>query len=131
MRSLDPAGGSAVLDDGRALGYDRAVLCTGSGAIVPPFRNSNAAGVHVFRDPADCEAILAAAGPGRRVAVIGGGLLGLEAAFALSKLGCVTSVVHLVDRLMERQLDGPAAAMLAPAIAGLGIDVRLEHSTRG
>jgi nitrite reductase (NADH) large subunit len=62
--------------------------------------------------------------------VIGGGLLGLEAAHALALLGCPTTVVHLVDRLMERQLDGPAAALLAPAMERLGVDVRLSHATR-
>ncbi|MGZ6569256.1 MAG: FAD-dependent oxidoreductase, partial [Solirubrobacteraceae bacterium] len=117
------------LDDGTAISFDRVVLCTGSDALVPPFGCSDASGVHIFRDPADCEAILEAAGPGRRAAVIGGGLLGLEAAYSLARLGCQTTLVHLVDRLMERQLDGAAAAMLAPAIEELGIEVRLQQVT--
>ena len=71
-----------------------------------------------------------AARPARgRAAVIGGGLLGLEAAHALARLGCATTVVHLIDRLMERQLDAPAAALLAPAMEALGVEVRLEHAT--
>jgi nitrite reductase (NADH) large subunit len=132
VAALDPAAGTATLADTHetTLHFERAVLCTGSDALVPPLQGEDASGVHVFRDPADCAAILADAGPGRRAAVIGGGLLGLEAAYALAQLDCSTTVVHLVDRLMERQLDAPAAALLAPAIAALGVDVRLAHATR-
>ncbi len=129
--ALDPQAGTATCDDDerRVLGFDRVVLCTGSDALVPPFEGADAHGVHVFRDPADCAAILAAAPTARRAVVIGGGLLGLEAAHALAQLQCPTTVVHLVDRLMERQLDAPAAAMLVPAIEALGVDVRLQHAT--
>ena len=131
VEALNADQGSATLSDGEAVSFARVVLCTGSDPLVPPLGNSGAAGVHVFRTPEDCAAILAAASEGRQVAVIGGGLLGLEAAFALSKLGCRTTVVHLVDRLMERQLDAAAAAMLSPAIEALGVEVRLEHATAG
>lgn len=132
VEALDPDRGSASLSNGGGtVRWGRAVLCTGSDALVPPFGNSNAPGVHVFRTPEDCAEITAAASCGPRAAVIGGGLLGLEAAFALSKLGCATTVVHLVDRLMERQLDAGAAGMLSPAIQELGIGVRLEHATTG
>ena len=85
--------------------------------------------MHVFRDPADCEAIAAAARVARRAAVIGGGLLGLEAARGIVAHGCPVTVVHLMDRLMERQLDRGAADLLAPAMAALGVDVLLERAT--
>jgi nitrite reductase (NADH) large subunit len=129
---LVPDAGAAVLDDadGTVQRFDRAVLCTGSDPLVPPLEGAEAAGVHVFRDPVDCAAILQAAAGARRAAVIGGGLLGLEAAHALARLGCPTTVVHLVDRLMERQLDAPAAALLAPAMQRLGVEVLLSHATR-
>jgi len=132
VTALDPDAQTATLDDGDAtvLHFERAVLCTGSDALVPPFEGVGLPGVEVFRDPGDCARMVEAAAGARHAAVIGGGLLGLEAAYALAKLGCPTSVIHLVDRLMERQLDGPAAALLAPAIAALGVDIRLEHSTR-
>ncbi|HEX6389320.1 MAG TPA: nitrite reductase large subunit NirB [Solirubrobacteraceae bacterium] len=133
VASLDPQAGTATLNDMHhtVLRFDRAVLCTGSDALVPPMQNQDAAGVHVFRDPADCEAIVAAARlTASRAAVIGGGLLGLEAAYALAQLGTPTTVIHLVDRLMERQLDAPAAALLRPAIEELGVEIRLEHATR-
>jgi nitrite reductase (NADH) large subunit len=106
-------------------GYDRYVLCTGSDALVPPIPGAHHA--HVFRGPEDCAAIAAAA-RGRAV-VIGGGLLGLEAARGLAALGCETTVVHLMDRLMERQLDAGAAALLAPAMEHLGVTVLLERDT--
>ena len=61
--------------------------------------------------------------------MIGGGLLGLEAAYGLASLGCPVTVVHLMDRLMERQLDGGAAALLAPAMEALGVEVLLERNT--
>ncbi|TML05801.1 MAG: NAD(P)/FAD-dependent oxidoreductase [Actinobacteria bacterium] len=128
VTELDPELGRAALADGTDVVFDHAVLCTGSDPLVPPLDGGG--GAHVFRDPADCDAIRAAAAGARRAAVIGGGLLGLEAAHALAKLGCPTTVVHLVDRLMERQLDGPAAALLAPAIERLGVDVRLTHASR-
>ncbi len=130
VASLDPDTGTATLESGTVLHYDRVVLCTGSDALVPPLEGSDLDGVEVFRDPADCAAILGAARSARHAAVIGGGLLGLEAAHALAKLGTATTLIHLVDRLMERQLDAPAAKLLTPAIAGLGVDVRLEHATK-
>ena len=65
-----------------------------------------------------------------KAVVIGGGLLGLEAARGLAALGCETTVVHLMDRLMERQLDAGAAALLAPAMEALGVEVLLERNTR-
>ena len=122
--------GTVALSDGTVRHADRVVLCTGSDAFVPPLPGRELPGVVVFRDPADCAAMVARSAQIERAAVIGGGLLGLEAAHALVARGCATSVVHLVDRLMERQLDAPAAAMLAPAMEGLGVDVRLSHATQ-
>lgn len=130
VTTLSPDAGTATLSTGTVLHYDRVVLCTGSDALVPPMEGSAATGVEVFRDPADCAAILGAARSARHAAVIGGGLLGLEAAHALARGGTPVTLVHLVDRLMERQLDAPAAALLAPAIEALGVEVRLEHATR-
>ena len=127
VSALDPEARTAALDDGTVLHFDHAVLCTGSDALVPPIEGTGATGVDVFRDPADCERIARGSGP---VAVVGGGLLGLEAAYALARRGREVTVVHLVDRLMERQLDAPAAALLLPAIEALGVEVRLAHATR-
>jgi nitrite reductase (NADH) large subunit len=129
IAELDLDAGTARTGDGELLAYDRVVLCTGSDALVPPMAGADTAGVEVFRGPEDCERIVQAAASSRRAAVIGGGLLGLEAAYQLATMGVPVSVVHLMGRLMERQLDGPAAQLLAPAIEGLGVEVLLEHAT--
>jgi nitrite reductase (NADH) large subunit len=117
------------LDDGTLVAYDRLALATGSRPLLPPIPGIDLDGVHAFRDPADCAAIAAAAPHARHAVVIGGGLLGLEAARGIAAQGAGVTVVHLMDRLMERQLDAGAAAMLAPAIADLGVDVLLERQT--
>jgi nitrite reductase (NADH) large subunit len=129
IAALDPEAGTALTGDGELLEYDRVVLCTGSDALVPPMDGADTPGVCVFRGPEDCERILELAAQSRRAAVIGGGLLGLEAAYQLATMGVPVSVVHLMGRLMERQLDGAAAELLAPAIESLGVEVLLEHAT--
>jgi nitrite reductase (NADH) large subunit len=118
------------LDDGDALPYDALVLATGSVPLMPPIPGIELPGVIPFRGPVDCEAIrAAAAGGARSVAVIGGGLLGLEAAYGVASQGCPVTVVHLMDRLMERQLDAMAAELLRPAMERLGVEVLLERQT--
>jgi nitrite reductase (NADH) large subunit len=129
VERLDPAAGACVLAGGDVLAFERAVLCTGSDPLLPPLEGIDLPGVLAFRDPADCDAIAARARDARHAVVIGGGLLGLEAARGIAGLGCPTTVVHLVDRLMERQLDGGAAALLLEAMRELGVEVRLEAQT--
>lgn len=121
--------GVLTLDGAEELRFDRLVLATGSQPLLPPIPGIGLPGVHPFRDPADCEAIRASASSARHAAVIGGGLLGLEAARGIAAQGCEVTVVHLVDRLMERQLDPVSAAMLEPALANLDIGVRLSAAT--
>jgi nitrite reductase [NAD(P)H] large subunit len=129
VQRLDPGGGACTLADGEELAFDRAVLCTGSDPLLPPLEGIDLPGVFAFRTPADCDAIAARAREARHAAVIGGGLLGLEAARGIAGLGCATTVVHLVDRLMERQLDDGAAALLLEAMRELDVEVRLEAQT--
>ena len=130
VATFDPDAGSCALEDGTALRFRRAALCTGSDPLLPPLPGLDLDGVHPFRTPGDCAALAAAASPGVRAVVIGGGLLGLEAAYGLSRRGADVTVVHLVERLMERQLDAAAAALLLPAIERLGVRVRLSCQTR-
>lgn len=115
-----------VLDDGTHLPYGRLVLATGSTALMPPIDGIDLPHVFGFRGPEDTEAIRAAAASASRAAVIGGGLLGLEAARGVASQGCPVTVVHLMDRLMERQLDAGAAGMLLDA---LDVEVQLERAT--
>jgi nitrite reductase (NADH) large subunit len=130
VTAVDTAAREATLDDGTTLAYDALVLATGSQPLMPPIPGIDLPGVHPFRTPEDCAAIHAAAANGtQHAAVIGGGLLGLEAARGIAAQGTTVTVVHLVDRLMERQVDAGAAALLVPALAELGIDVLLERAT--
>ncbi|WP_205697694.1 nitrite reductase large subunit NirB [Conexibacter sp. SYSU D00693] len=115
-----------VLDDGAELPYTALVLATGSDALMPPIPGIDQPHVHPFRGPEDCDAIRDAATTARHAAVIGGGLLGLEAARGIASQGCAVTVVHLMDRLMERQLDAGSAALLERA---LGMDVLFERQT--
>jgi nitrite reductase (NADH) large subunit len=121
--------GECVLAGGGVVRFDRAVLCTGSDPLLPPLEGIDLPGVIAFRDPGDCAAIAERAESARHAVVIGGGLLGLEAARGIVGLGCPTTVIHLVDRLMERQLDPGAAALLLAAMCELGVEVRLETAT--
>jgi nitrite reductase (NADH) large subunit len=119
-----------ALASGTRLGYDRLVLATGSNAIRLPIPGRDLPGVATFRDLADVEALRAVEAGGRAV-VIGGGLLGIEAAYGLARRGLGVTLLHLMPRLMERQLDVPAAALLKGAIERLGIEVALEAQTAG
>lgn len=114
------------IESGLAIPYDALVLATGSEPVQLPLPGAELPGVVTFRTHDDVTSMLAKAGTKRRVVVIGGGLLGLEAAYGLVKAGAGVTVVHLADRLMERQLDARGAAMLATALEELGIEVLLE-----
>ena len=128
-RLVDPGAKTVELVDGDVLEYDDLVLATGSRPFVPPVPGAELAGVHVFRTRADARAILDGATKARRAVVIGGGLLGLEAARGLRERGVRVTVVHLADRLMELQLDGPAAGLLERALRDLRIAVRTSART--
>jgi nitrite reductase [NAD(P)H] large subunit len=114
------------LDDGGVLPYRALVLATGSNPLMPPIPGIDLPHVHPFRGPEDCEAIREAASGAAHAAVIGGGLLGLEAARGIASQSCPVTVVHLMDRLMERQLDHGSATLLR---AALEMDVQLERQT--
>ena len=114
---------------GTKLRYSKLVLATGSEPIRLPVPGADLGGVVTFRNKADTAVLLDRAKPGLRVTVVGGGLLGLEAAHGLAKAGAKVSIIHLMDRLMERQLDARAAAMLKAELLGRGMDVYLGAET--
>lgn len=128
-QAVDLATRRVSLRDGRVLAYDRLVFATGSEAIRLPLPGAHLAQALVFRDRVDAMKLAALAGPDKRAVVIGGGLLGLEAAYGLAKLGCATTVVHLADRLMDRQLDARGAATLKRALEAKGIGFALSASS--
>ncbi|MDQ0468108.1 NAD(P)/FAD-dependent oxidoreductase [Labrys wisconsinensis] len=129
VEALDLPGRAATLSDGGGIGFDRLVLATGSTPIRLAVPGMDLPGVMTFRDLADLPALGAAARSGGRVAVIGGGLLGIEAAHALAKGGADVTLVHVTDRLMDRQLDVSAAAFLRRAVERKGIRLRLSAQT--
>jgi nitrite reductase (NADH) large subunit len=109
--------------------FSRLVLATGSSPLRLKVPGSGLAGVHTFRDSRDVDLLLALAARRKPVVVIGGGLLGLEAAYGLAKAGTPVTLLHLMDRLMERQLDASAADLLKILVERTGIKVRLNADT--
>jgi nitrite reductase (NADH) large subunit len=109
--------------------YDHLVIATGSSPFIPPVEGTNKSGVFVFRTFDDTRSLVELAGEGVRAVVIGGGLLGLEAARGLQVRGCDVTVVHLANSLMERQLDAIGGAYLQRQIEALGIRVLCGRQT--
>ncbi|HID45488.1 MAG TPA: NAD(P)/FAD-dependent oxidoreductase, partial [Chromatiaceae bacterium] len=118
-----------VAESGLEVPYDRLLLATGSNPFIIPVPGSDLPGVIGFRDIADVDAMIAAAKTGKKAVVIGGGLLGLEAANGLHLNGMDVTVVHLLDILMERQLDKPAAEMLRQSLEEKGLKFLMEMQT--
>jgi nitrite reductase (NADH) large subunit len=127
--AIDHAIRRVRLEGGANLPYRHLVLATGSKPIRLPVPGNHLPGVMTFRELGDVSALLAAAAKGANAVVIGGGLLGLEAAYGLARAGVNVAIVHLMDSLMERQLDGRAAAMLKMAIEKQGVKVHLGAQT--
>ena len=109
--------------------FSRLVLATGSTPLRLKVPGADLAGVHTFRDSRDVDLLLTLAAQKKRVVVVGGGLLGLEAAYGLAKAGAAVTLIHLMDRLMERQLDAPAAELLKSLVERKGIKVLLSANT--
>jgi nitrite reductase (NADH) large subunit len=133
VEAIDPAGRKVRSAAGRTIAYDKLVLAMGSYPFVPPIPGGDAEGTFVYRTIDDLQAIEAwAARPEVRTGVvIGGGLLGLEAANALRSLGLATHVVEFAPRLMTVQVDDGGGRALRERIEELGIGIRLGHATTG
>ncbi len=127
--AIDTAIRRVRLASGATLPFARLVLATGSQPVRLAAPGMDLPGVVTFRDLNDVATIRKASRAGSRAVVIGGGLLGLEAAYGLAKSGATVTLVHLMDRLMERQLDARAAAMLKAAVEARGVSVRLRAET--
>ena len=117
------------LDDGQTLNYVKLVMATGSTARVIPFPNHTAKGVHVFRDLADVTALMDYARQGKTGLVIGGGVLGLEAACALAAQGASMTVIHMDGYVLNRQLDLPAAELLQAELRRRGVCLAVSAHT--
>jgi nitrite reductase (NADH) large subunit len=129
VTALDPAARTLRTASGERVAYDKLVLATGSKPLVPPVAGLELEGVATFRNVADLEVMIAAAARGGRAVVVGGGLLGLEAAFGLKRRGMEVTVVHLARTVMERQLDEAAALMLQRDLAGRGLRILTNAQT--
>ncbi|MCK9620068.1 MAG: nitrite reductase large subunit NirB [Methylobacter sp.] len=127
--SIDRAGKTVTSAKGLTIPYDKLVLATGSYPFVPPVPGHDRAQCLVYRTIEDLEAIAAAAETGKVGTVVGGGLLGLEAAKALMDLGLETHVVEFAPRLMAVQLDDAGGAMLRRKIENLGVTVHTGKNT--
>ncbi len=126
---IDRAAREVELADGRRVPYDRLVIATGSRPFILPVPGNDLEGVIGFRDIADVETMIEAAKKYRHAVVIGGGLLGLEAANGLMKNGMDVTVVHLMDTLMERQLDRTAGEMLRRSLEERGMKFVMPAET--
>lgn len=116
-------------DSGLQVEYDTLILATGSNPFFLPVPGADKEGIVGFRDIKDCETMLEAAKAYKKAAVIGGGLLGLEAARGLQQLGMDVTVVHLMEHLMERQLDPTASEMLKAELESQGLKFKMPAST--
>jgi nitrite reductase (NADH) large subunit len=131
VTAIDREARTVQAEGGVSVPYDRLILACGSDPVRLPLPGADLKGVVTFRDLDDVEAMVAAAdasanGAGGAAVVIGGGLLGLEAAYGLARRGMKATVVHLMDVLMERQLDGAAGFLLTQALAERGVVTELS-----
>jgi nitrite reductase (NADH) large subunit len=127
--SIDKNSRVVHLANGMSVPYAKLVIATGSSAIRLNVPGGNLDGVHTFRDSRDVDILLGLAHDKKHVVVVGGGLLGLEAAYGLAKAGSKVTLLHLMDRLMERQLNAAAAAVLKERVEEKGVEVLLKAST--
>ncbi|HWH94865.1 MAG TPA: nitrite reductase large subunit NirB [Baekduia sp.] len=135
VTGIDRFAKTVTADDGTVHGYDKLIIATGSRSFFPPIdgmldEGVPLGGVFGFRTIADCDGMLRWAAGHRKAAIIGGGLLGLEAARGLLERGLEVHVVHQASRLMNVQLDAQAAAILRRGVEELGIHVHLETTTQ-
>ncbi|MEU8619803.1 FAD-dependent oxidoreductase [Streptomyces sp. NPDC048623] len=132
---IDRAARTVECADGSLVPYDRLVLATGAAPVLPPLRGLRGArlpsGVHPFRTLDDCLALRERVRPGVRAVVVGGGLLGVSAARALAAGGAEVMLTQQGERLMERQLDDEASALLHTHLTELGVEVHTECRVSG
>lgn len=137
VTEIDREAKTVTGDNGLTVPYDKLLIATGSRPFVPPMEGLKTPdgdpkpGVFVFRTLDDCRRITGYANKCQKAVVIGGGLLGLEAARGLLNFGCEVHIVHLSDRLMDVQLDADASKVLQAAMQKMGVKLHLNKSTTG
>ena len=127
--AIDRVAKTVTAKSGRSVGYDKLLIATGSDPFIIPVPGKDLPGVITFRDMADVDHMLAAAGKGGAAVVIGGGLLGLEAAHGLTLRGMKVTVLHISGTLMDRQLDEAAGWLLKSALEARGQTILTRADT--
>lgn len=130
ITAIDRDAKCVMTDDGQRHPYDKLVLATGSYPFIPPIDGSKEPGIDVYRTIDDLKTIASKAKSKHAAAVIGGGLLGIEAAAALMKLGLRVHLIEVATQLMPRQLDGPSSDVLRDKLIADGLHVRINTATR-
>ncbi len=130
VAQIDRVRRKVVAEDGTEAGYDRLLIATGSTPIIPPLPGRGLKGVIAYRDIADTNEMIDAATRYRHAVVIGGGLLGLEAANGLMLRGMQVTVLHIGEWLMERQLDDQAGDLLCKSLQARGLKFKLGAQTQ-
>ena len=130
ITSINRSSKAVVDDKGNSYNYDKLLIATGSNPFILPIEGHDLDGVIGFRDIADVDQMIDAAKNHKNAVVIGGGLLGLEAANGLMKQGMNVTVVHLLADLMEMQLDSTASQMLLTSLRERGMSFKLEAQTQ-
>jgi nitrite reductase (NADH) large subunit len=129
VNKMDTTAKTVTSDTGLTVAYDELIIATGSLPFMLPLPGADKEGVIAFRDIKDCETMIETAKKYKKAVVIGGGLLGLEAARGLLNLNMEVSVVHIFKHVMERQLDEAAALMLQSELEQQGMKFLLEKGT--
>ena len=135
VTAIDRASRMVQTESGLRATYDVLLIATGSRSFIPPMEGLSGPdgkmrrGVYGFRTIDDCDGIMASAKESKRAAVIGGGLLGLEAARGLLNHGCEVHLIHLGAHLMPAQLDSSAGAMLRKTMQAMGVHIHLQKNT--
>ncbi|MCM3727123.1 nitrite reductase large subunit NirB [Neobacillus cucumis] len=127
--NIDVESKRVISNQGREVEYDELIIATGSNSFILPIPGADKIGVTGFRDIKDCEMMIKSADQYQKAVVIGGGLLGLEAARGLLNLGMKVDVVHLMPHLMERQLDPIASSLLKTELESQGMNFLMEKQT--
>ncbi|HHX73769.1 MAG TPA: FAD-dependent oxidoreductase, partial [Firmicutes bacterium] len=120
---VDAAAQQVILEDGREIPYDRLLVATGASSFIPPISGLEHVEAYGLRTLADARKILAAAENARRVVVVGGGFVGLEAAYGLRRRGLEVTVVEMAPQILSLQFDEQAAAILAADLLADGINL--------
>lgn len=126
---IDRTRKQVTTQQGQIVDYDRLILATGSKPFIPPIQGNQLKGVISFRDIYDVNTMVDYASSKTHAVVIGGGLLGLEAAYGLKQRGMQVTVLHLMDRIMDRQLDQRASELLKSSIEHKGIRILTQANT--